>query len=252
MMLRRSTTQPVWPPKRRGITMVEFLVVFGILVVLFALLLPAVQRARVASKRVECSNNLRQLGVALHNYVDSAGVFPYTRLCPAPWAGGKDLYCATVPSPVTYTSANEAWWAPYDNRPGTTVTAALPDYSPGGLLWPYVSDASVFRCPEGIDRTAESPTYGQRFQIGYVMNPSFGGQKPTELDNTEVYAPSLRPMAWDHDDVPACMDWSTHWTGWTSVPARLHERHVPSKRHGGVTNFLYSDGRVESLTPFDP
>ena len=104
-MRTQSTRQPVWPANRRGITMVEFLVVFGIVVVLFAILLPAVQRVRVASRRVECSNNLHQLGVAVHNYIDSAEVFPYARVCPAPWAGGKDLYCATVPSPVTYVVA---------------------------------------------------------------------------------------------------------------------------------------------------
>ena len=63
--------------KRSGFTLIELLVVIAIIAILIALLLPAVQQAREAARRSSCKNNLKNLGLALHNYAETHGVFPF-------------------------------------------------------------------------------------------------------------------------------------------------------------------------------
>jgi prepilin-type N-terminal cleavage/methylation domain-containing protein/prepilin-type processing-associated H-X9-DG protein len=89
------------PSQRRAFTLIELLVVIAIIAVLIALLLPAVQSAREAARRAQCTNNLKQLGLAIHNYLSAINAFPLGIQYQA-----DPLYAPTPPGNWCYTSGS--------------------------------------------------------------------------------------------------------------------------------------------------
>jgi prepilin-type N-terminal cleavage/methylation domain-containing protein len=220
---------------RRGVSLLELLVCITIIAVLVSLMFPAIQKVRATANVSACQNNMRQISLGIQMYHDTYRHLPYPRLCPAPWQGGQDPFCTKLSSPVEYTGPNELWWCPYDNRPGATVTAALSDYNPGGMIFPYVGKSlKVFRCPDAADRTPGSPTQGRTFQIDYALIPEIGGRKLGEYTGATLI---------EHDDAPVCWKSPTHYTEWPADAATRAARHRPV-RHTGALSIAQHDGSV--------
>ncbi|MEQ9409507.1 MAG: DUF1559 domain-containing protein [Fuerstiella sp.] len=119
---------------RRAFTLIELLVVIAIIAILIALLLPAVQQAREAARRTSCRNNLKNIGLAMHNYHDTVGVFPFG------FDERETLWSAMIlPQLEQANLYNTLIWQ--ESGAGNWNANGSPNEAAAGTL------VSVFRCP---------------------------------------------------------------------------------------------------------
>ena len=145
--------------KRRGFTLIELLVVIAIIGVLIALLLPAVQAAREAARRSQCVNNLKQIGLGIHNYESAINGLPWGHgyLGWNDWAAAPLLLPYLEQSPV-YNAINFA----------NTGNAAAPGAAQNLTI--QIMTLNILLCPSDTDRIIQSPKYGHSNYCGNAGN----------------------------------------------------------------------------------
>lgn len=218
---------------RRGFTLIELLVVIAIIAVLIALLLPAVQQARESARRTQCKNNLKQLGLALHNYHDINLTFPM---------GAVDGYNCT-PSRMTYApplfpqmdqaplfTTMQAWLATPGNTSlyawGPSATGANRDSKIPGLL-----------CPSDPSAGTLQSTINEGVRINYLAVT--GGTDCATTPVTGAFGPLSSTRLRDFID----------GTSNTIVIGEMVVPPAPNDKRGGLFNACKSNSFISTRYP---
>ncbi len=166
---------------RRGFTLIELLVVIAIIAVLIALLLPAVQAAREAARRAQCVNNMKQIGLALHNYNDVVGSVPTSS---RGWWGMLPMMLPYIEQMPLYNSMNFNF-----NENINLRTPAGGD--PNGTA--HITTINVFNCPSDVDRLTNihghhsyAGNTGSSANCFYASTPYAGPFSSLRASGTEI------------------------------------------------------------------
>jgi prepilin-type N-terminal cleavage/methylation domain-containing protein len=165
----RSRRRPTHCPESRGFTLIELLVVIAIIAVLIALLLPAVQSAREAARRILCTNNLKQLGLAIHNYVESRGTLPIGQ---GPELNGMYFGWSSLAMMLPYLEQS-----PLYSSINFDITGGSAPGTPENMT-AQSAKIAAFLCPSDVDRLA-GPSGHNNYVGNTGAGPDSNGASPS-------------------------------------------------------------------------
>jgi prepilin-type N-terminal cleavage/methylation domain-containing protein/prepilin-type processing-associated H-X9-DG protein len=252
-MANQATSRSPCPEARRGFTLVELLVVIGIIAVLIALLLPALNQSRRAANTAKCLSNCHQMFLAFQMYaVNNAGYLP-------PTSDGNQPFIVNGVSTLTAVR----WWGGAYGPTATSpsITTGTP-YAPASPLDPYWGDATPGGCPEFTDQeTTLRPGYGT---CDYAYNDYAGGRSGTGalvgLKLSQFQNSQTKALVWDSGRIGTGGGTTVGFGGVDRTPWGYPTTGNPNNgmpdpnfhgRHGtGVGNVAWCDGHASSIQPY--
>jgi prepilin-type N-terminal cleavage/methylation domain-containing protein/prepilin-type processing-associated H-X9-DG protein len=238
--------------KKAGFTLIELLVVIAIIGVLVGLLLPAVQQARESARRISCSSNVRQLGVAMHSYMSANKKFPCQKI------DDDTRYAASAAGSWTPGGKALFWFGEVDY---TTNSNGTLDVTAGPLQPFFESNASVLQCPNFSESMLEEVKFGDRIATAFGYNSQLGPGSGNYYGS--VPGGPYQDKAYRIKDIPETsrtVAFAETAMVYFAAPYGLREQlggfSKPSEndpvvhfRHGGgFANAVFVDGHVEGFS----
>lgn len=232
------------PSKKKAFTLVELLVVIAIIALLLSILMPSLQRAREAGRRAVCLSNLQQLTLAWNLYTeDSKGRIVDSSTWPITDLGGSPRTFGWGASTPTWVG----WWEASPKQGGNAARYADIEARKGaikiGLLFPYVKNLNLYKCPSGMPDEVLTYTIGDEMNgPTNVHGNGWGGVTFTRI--SDVRRPSDRMVFLDEGlAVPYTFFVFPKVSAWWEP--------VPS-RHAIGTTLSFADGHSEYWKWKDP
>jgi prepilin-type N-terminal cleavage/methylation domain-containing protein/prepilin-type processing-associated H-X9-DG protein len=240
----RDTRRPCSSP-RAGFTLIELLVVIAIIGVLIALLLPAVQAAREAARRAQCTNNLKQIGLAFMNYESSVGAFPPTTiLVPAPFGRPGTWLFESSWSAFARAAPYIEQSAFYNSINFSLTYSAPPNTTVANIPW------ATLLCPSDPGHPIDDGSMGSTFYATtsygtcdgdwYVFSVNWGNSNTLGPTNRSLFGPNeSRKVAMITDGLSNTLMASEGYIGHAQMRSCLPTPTAPS------------DASVGTWTPFN-
>jgi len=219
--------------KKNGFTLIELLVVISIIALLLSILMPALQLAKEAGKRIVCLNNQKQLSLGWTMY---AGENDEKFCSPLPgWAGGQHYKYSWVAWKGSGWPGQPPLWT--EDQWNQSITL--------GAIWPFIETKDAYRCPAG--KKHEQITYASFGALGGESRPEFGEilKKTSQLTN-----PSSRSVYIDEGYLTP-HDFSVYYTEekwWDQPPVRHNEGVTIAFADAHVEHWKWKDSRTKEMS----